>query len=307
MDMVVNCDRFPQPGETILASDFAMFPGGKGANQAVACAKLGGRVEFVARMGRDMFRDRLMASLEQDGVGIDHLQTDQAASTGIAMITVDCDGQNEIVVVSGSNMTLTPEDLENESGLFDGAAVVLLQLEIPIETVQKAAEMGRAAGATVVINPAPAHHLPPELLQCADFLTPNETEATALTGIDVHDVESAGEAAHALIEKGVGAVIVTLGEQGALLVTRDESRHFIGLPARVVDTTGAGDAFNGALAFALATGRTVYEAISLANAVAAYSVTRPGAQASMPTTGDVTSFSDNEDGEMTQVGAEKEA
>lgn len=283
MDMVIQSDRFPRPGETVLGNDFAMFPGGKGANQATACARLGGRVHFIGKMGKDVFRDDLTRSMERDGIDLDALLVDDEASTGVAFISIDGSGENQITVVSGSNMRLRPDEIEAREDLFRQAAVVVLQLEIPLETVEKAVELGRKHGATVILNPAPARELPPSLLAKVDILTPNEIEASLLAGLEVDSLDTAEEAARRLLEKGVGKVIVTLGDNGALLVTPDTRRHFPVQTVEVVDTTAAGDAFSGALAFAVAEGRSIDDAIRLANAVATHTVTRLGAQASMPT------------------------
>jgi ribokinase len=283
MDMVVSCDRFPEPGETVLTDQLTMYPGGKGANQAVACARLGGTVHFLGKMGDDVFRGQLLESLVADGIDADHVLVDDTASTGVALITVNCDGENQIVVVSGSNMRLTPDEIEAERALFDEADVVLLQLEIPVETVERAVRLAKAAGATVILNPAPACDLPDALLRQVDFLTPNESEAARLTGVRITDRASAEQAARRLVEKGVRHVVVTLGADGALLVTADRVLH---VPARVVtavDTTAAGDAFNGALAHALADRLELDDALAFATNVAAYAVTHRGAQASMPT------------------------
>jgi ribokinase len=282
MDLVVSCERFLRPGETMLGHDFGMFPGGKGANQAVACAKLGGRVHFLGKMGRDPFRDALADGLARDGVHLDGLLTDDEAPTGVALITVDARGENTIVVASGSNMRLTPADLDAHEALFAGAAVVLVQLEIPPETVLRAAELGRAHGATVVLNPAPARPLPDALLALVDFLTPNQAEAAELAGLTPDGTATAEVAARALLGRGVRHVLVTVGEEGALLVTQDGTERFPAFAVTPVDTTAAGDAFNGALAYALAEGQGLHEAIPLANAVAAVAVTRRGAQPSMP-------------------------
>lgn len=282
MDMVVMCPRFPQPGETILAQDFGMFPGGKGANQAVACAKLGGHVCFLGKMGSDPFRDRLVAALERDGVRLDGLLTDDEAPTGVALITVDGQGQNEIVVASGSNMRLTPEDLDAHSALFAEAAVVLVQLEIPLETVARAVELARTHGATVILNPAPAQAIPDSILQGVDYITPNQTEASQLAGLPADGRFSAESAAQELVNRGARHVITTIGEEGALLVSSSGTEHFPAVQVHAVDTTAAGDAFNGALAYALADGLPLPEAIRLANAVAGYAVTQHGAQTSMP-------------------------
>ncbi len=283
MDMVIQSDRFPRPGETVLGNDFAMFPGGKGANQATACARLGGRVHFIGKMGKDVFRDDLTRSMERDGIDLDALLVDDEASTGVAFISIDGSGENQITVVSGSNMRLRPDEIEAREDLFRQAAVVVLQLEIPLETVEKAVELGRKHGATVILNPAPARELPPSLLAKVDILTPNEIEASLLAGLEVDSLDTAEEAARRLLEKGVGKIIVTLGDNGALLVTPDTRRHFPVQTVEVVDTTAAGDAFSGALAFAVAEGRSIDDAIRLANAVATHTVTRLGAQASMPT------------------------
>lgn len=290
MDMVVSCDQFPRPGETVFANEFGMYPGGKGANQAVACAKLGGNVRFLGKMGRDLFREKLTESLRQDGVRLDHLLTDAQAPTGIALITVNGDGENEIIVVSGSNMKLSPADVDARDEAFAGAQVVLLQLEVPLATVQRAAERARAHGAMVILNPAPAQPLPRALLEQVDLLTPNETEAELLTGVPVVDEASAEAAARGLLEQGVRHVIVTLGDKGALSVSPDGSRLFPARPVRAVDTTAAGDAFNGALAYALAHEQALDEAIPFANTVAAFAVTRKGAQTSMPAADQLSAF-----------------
>jgi ribokinase len=283
MDMVVACERFPAPGETILTDELTMFPGGKGANQAVAAARLGGRVRFLGKLGDDVFRPRLLESLDADDVDTSHVLLDEGASTGVALITVNGEGENQIIVVSGSNMRLTPNEIEAERALFDEADIVLLQLEIPVETVERAVRLAKVAGALVILNPAPACDLPDALLRQVDFLTPNESEATLLTGVRVTDRASAERAARKLVEQGVRHVVVTLGADGALLVTADRVLH---VPARVVtavDTTAAGDAFNGALAQALAGRLDIDDALAFATDVAAYAVTHRGAQASMPT------------------------
>ena len=290
MDMVVRCEQFPRPGETIFGDEFGMYPGGKGANQAVACARVGGHVYFLGKMGADVFHEQLAGALRRDGVRLDHLLVDAEVPTGIALITVNGDGENEIIVVSGSNMRLTPADVDAHAGAFEGAEVVLLQLEVPLETVHRAAERARAAGATVILNPAPARPLPPSLLALVDLLTPNETEAEILTGIPVTDEASAVRAAGRLLDQGVGRVVFTLGERGALVVEPGGSRHHPARAVRAVDTTAAGDAFNGALAFALADGRSLDDALPFANTVAAFAVTRKGAQTSMPDAAELAAF-----------------
>lgn len=288
MDLVVSTQRFPQPGETLFGNKFGMYPGGKGANQAVAAAKLGGEVYFLGKMGNDLFREKLCVGMRNDGVQLDHLLIDPNESTGMALITVDSNGQNEIVVVSGSNMNLSPADIVSKRALFAVAKIVLLQLEIPLDTVTQSARLAKEHGATVILNPAPARELPQELLRLVDYLTPNETEAELLTKQAVHDQTSAQTAAMKLLAQGVKNVILTLGEKGALLVNHEKAELFPAKKVQAVDTTAAGDAFNGALAFSLANDKTVEEAIRFANTVAAYSVTKMGAQSSMPTMKDVT-------------------
>ncbi len=290
MDLVVRVQRFPLQGETIFGTGFKMFPGGKGANQAVCCAKLGQKVQFVGKMGNDLFRERLSASMGRDGVLLDSLIVDPTEPTGTALITVDKSGQNEIVVVSGSNMKLHPSDVESVRALFSAASVVLLQLEIPLETVMRAAEIAHEQHALVILNPAPACQLPTVLLRLVDYLTPNESEAQLLTGIPVTRRASAEAAARKLVDQGVKNVLLTLGPEGCLLVNAERTQLFPACLVKPVDTTAAGDAFNGALAFALSRDEDLDIAIGFANAVAGYSVTKHGAQSSMPTMAEVEQF-----------------
>lgn len=284
MDMVVVAEAFPQPGETIFGKQFAMYPGGKGANQAVCCAKLGGSTHFMGKMGVDIFHDRLVQNMQKDGVVLDHLLTDEKESTGIALITVDGHGENEIVVISGSNMKLSPADVEANARIFNQVNVVLAQLEIPLETVEKAAELSKAADALFILNPAPARALPTSLLRLVDYLTPNRIELEVLSGVAIDDsLESVETAARKLLHAGVKNVLVTLGERGAFLVNAETARLFPSRKVKPVDTTAAGDAFNGAFALALSRGEQVLQAIQFASQVAAFTVTRMGAQSSMPT------------------------
>lgn len=282
MDLVVVTDRFPQPGETILGNHFQMFPGGKGANQAVCCARLSGLTYFLGRLGQDLFGDRLFQNLQSDGVNLDAVKRDETHSTGVALITVDSNGQNQIVVAPGSNMQLSSQDLEDHRELFRQVRAVIVQLEIPEETVFQAAQLATEQDAIFILNPAPARALSDDLLSRVDYLTPNETELASLSGMKVEDIDTAMEAARKLIAKGVANVVVTLGEQGALLVTSDKSQLFPTRSVEVVDTTAAGDAFNGALALAISEELDVGKAILFANTVASTSVTALGAQSSMP-------------------------
>ncbi len=290
MDLVARIGSFPRPGETVLSNDFAMYPGGKGANQAVCCAKLGGKVEFIAKMGSDVYRENLLQSLRRDEVNTEHVLVDQSASTGVALILVDENGQNEITVVSGSNMKLLPDDLAALSDTFKRAKVVLLQLEIPLETVVTALRLARENGAMTILNPAPARMLPDTIYRFVDILTPNETECEMLSGVKIVDDESLGKAAAKLLEKGVRNVIVTVGDKGAILVNGSGNQSYGSISVKTIDTTGAGDAFNGSLAFSLSAGNSLEKAVAFANSVAAFSVTRKGAQASMPTLKELEEF-----------------
>jgi ribokinase len=292
MDMVVKARRFPDPGETVFGEQFGMYPGGKGANQAVCIAKLGGKVFFIGKMGKDIFRERLSLSMQENGVRLNRLAIDPEEATGIALISVDASGQNEIIVAAGSNMKLLPTDIERERSIFGEVRVVLLQLEIPLSTVTRTVQLARKQGVTVILNPAPARRLPKTLLRMIDYLTPNEKELEQLSGISVSSVRTAQCAAEVLLERGVANVLVTMGARGCLLVNGGAPKLFPSYTVKAVDTTAAGDAFNGALAYSLASGSTLVEAIPFANAVAAFSVTRMGAQCSMPTLREIQAFLD---------------
>src|SRR5450759_1657889 len=258
MDMVANVRSFPRSGETIFGTRFNMFPGGKGANQAVCAAKLGSLVQFIGKIGADVLGERLRKSMSNDGVRLQHLMTDQSTSTGIALITVDRFGQNQIIVVSGSNMCVSPDDMKNKRSVFASAAVVLAQLETPLEAVTKAMAIGRQCGAITILNPAPAQTLPKKLLAMIDYLTPNETEAEILTGIRVRSLISAERAGRKLLKIGVKKVIITLGVRGCMLLTNDVVEMFPAYKVKAIDTTAAGDAFSGALAFSLAQGKAIH-------------------------------------------------
>lgn len=290
MDMVVTATRFPRPGETVFANAFGMFPGGKGANQAVCCAKLGARVHFIGKMGKDVFREQLVNSMKRDGVRLGHLLTDSNVSTGIALITVNGRGQNEIVVASGSNMRLTPSEINGHRNIFSQVRILLLQLEVPLQTVTRAAQIAKRNGVMVILNPAPARNIPWSLLKMVDYLTPNETEVSMLAGVPVNGVASAQKAAKKLLDKGVKNVIVTLGAKGCLLVSDRQVKLYPVKRLKAVDSTAAGDAFNGGLAYSLAGGKSLDAAIRFANRVAAFSVTRMGAQSSMPTLRELRAF-----------------
>lgn len=282
-DMIIKMERIPKPGETILGGEFVTAAGGKGANQAVGAARAGGQVTFIARVGQDMFGDKAVAGFVADAINVEYLVRDPSNPSGVALIFVGGNGENSIAVASGANAKLTPGDIRKAKAAFKGAQVLVLQLETPLNTVEAAAELAAAAGVRTILNPAPARALPDKLLRRVYLLTPNESEAELLTGIKVTDEASAGTAAQALLDRGARNVIVTLGARGAL-VASDGSKVLVP-PHKVkaVDTTAAGDVFSGALAVAIAEGKSLLDAARFATAAAAISVTRMGAQASVPT------------------------
>lgn len=290
VDLVVRADHIPAPGETVLGGAFAQFPGGKGANQAVAAARLGASCCFVGRVGDDEFADLIRDSLRDVGVELPALRQTWSTPTGVALIVVSHAGENAICVAPGANAKLLPGDIEWADALFEHSDICLIQLEIPIETVQKAIEVCRSDGVRVMLNPAPARDdLPPDLL-AVDVLTPNRNEAALLTGRTVKTNDDAVAAARALRERGCRAVAMTLGADGALIAD-DAGEAFIpAFPVDVVDTTAAGDTFNGALAVELARGTDLRAAARFANAAAALACTRPGAQPSIPTRDAVEQF-----------------
>jgi len=282
MDLVVTVKRFPDPGETIFGNRFEMFPGGKGANQAVCAARLGCKTTFIGKMGNDNFNEKLSQTMIESGVDISNLLVDEKEHTGTALITVEGSGQNQIIVISGSNMKLTPEDIESKSFLFEETSVVLTQLEIPIQTVIKTSKLAKQSDALLILNPAPAATLPENLFPLIDFITPNNNELESLTGIQIKDELSIEKAAKILLCKGTKNVIVTLGNKGCMLINDSVTKQFNVSKVKVVDSTAAGDAFNGAFASSLAEGHSIDESIEFANKVASFSVTRMGAQSSMP-------------------------
>jgi len=291
-DMVVQTVRIPGPGETVLGREFTMAAGGKGANQAVAAARLGAQVTLVARVGADLFGDRALEGLRKEGIDTRYVTVDSQAASGVALIFVDADGENSIGVAPGANARLSPDDVRSAQQAIEGAHALLLQLEIPLDTAECAAELAHRAGVMVILNPAPAPAgpLPGALLSFVDILTPNEGEARALLGVRVADLPSAREAALSLVSQGVGKVIITLGAQGALAVSSEVQQLVPGYPVEAVDTTAAGDAFNGGLAVALAAGKGLVEAVRFANGCGALAATKLGAQPSLPSLDEVSSL-----------------
>lgn len=285
MDLVVRTPRFPTTGETVMGTKFATFPGGKGANQAVAAGRLGGKPRFVAKIGSDAFGRELLHSLGVSGVDTGSVVMDPNHPTGVAAITVDDEGRNTIVVASGANGHLYADEA-TEAIEEINPGILLTQLEIPLETVLAAAH-ALPRDCLFILNPAPARELPSELLQRVDYLTPNETETEFLTGIRPSNDESCQKAADILFSRGVRNVIFTLGAQGSFLATPHFGQSLPTLSVHAIDTTAAGDAFNGALAHFLAEGRDIDNAVLLANVVGALSTTKEGAQSSMPSLRDV--------------------
>jgi ribokinase len=303
-DLVVRAPRFPQPGETISGEDLQVIPGGKGANQAVAAVRHGAQVSMLGRVGNDGFGDFLLDNLKENNVDISRIQRDEA-STGTAIIVVDSNGQNSIVLSAGANANVTVEDVENAS--FADHKLLLLQLEIPTPTVLAATRRAREHGLSVILNPAPAKELPDELISLVDYLIPNETELNLLTGIEVNDIPSAELAAKSLLARGVKHVIVTLGSKGALIVNKERITTVDAYPVDVVDTTAAGDAFIGGFAYQLLesanllgnlqehtlTGTrapVLQKAVRYACACGALATTKFGAQPSLPTKEEIERF-----------------
>lgn len=290
MDLVVKSARIPAAGETILGGDFLMVPGGKGANQAVAAAKLGARVYFVARLGNDLFGRKSLENFRLGGLDATYVSLTSDAPSGVALITVDEAGNNAIVVAPGANARLSPDDVRRAEAEIRSAGAVVAQLEVPLATVQCAAEIACKAGVPFLLNPAPAQPLDGSLLGKVAVLTPNESEAQILTGIEVVDDDSARKAARKLLEAGAKAVIVTMGARGFLLAEDGATEFVPAMKVKAVDATAAGDAFMGSLAVGLAQGQNLREAALFANRVAAFSVTRLGAQTSMPTRQELDEF-----------------
>lgn len=282
-DTAYRADRLPAMGETILGRGFALNPGGKGSNQAVAAARAGGSVAFLTKIGDDTFGQLARETWKWAGVTFAGAEVPDAP-TGAAFIFVDdASGDNAIIVSSGAAGTITPADIEGWAETIRGARIFVTQLEQPLDAAHRALRIARDAGVRTVLNPAPATDLSDDFLALCDLVTPNESEATRLTGIDVVGAESAGEAAAALVDRGAGAAIVTLGANGALYHDGQAVHHVPGRNAgSVVETTGAGDAFSGALAAALSAGRNLEMALAFANAAGALSVTRAGAAPAMP-------------------------
>lgn len=285
MDLVVRVPHSPKPGETVLGGDFETFPGGKGANQAVAAARMDGEVTMIGRVGIDAFGDALIQGLVEDKIKTTHVIKDSSAPTGVAMIAVSADGENLIVVASGANYEVSPDDVDKARELMRETDLLLLQLECPLETVTAAIDLAKVYHVPVVLNPAPAQPLSKGLLANVDVLTPNESELALLSG--EKDID---KAIQKLKEWGVKNLVITLGANGARVVTEDIDRQLSAHEITAVDTTAAGDAFNGAMAVALAEGNQLIEAVKYGLAAGALAATKRGAQPSLPTRETVENF-----------------
>jgi len=282
MDMVVKTSHIPQPGETVLGGSFLMNPGGKGANQAVAVARLGGDVTFIGKIGDDIFGKQSSQLFDEEGVDTNGILADDHTPSGIALITVDETGENSIVVAPGANAHLEPADVETVLNNYPDSKILLVQLEIPMQTVEHAARIARQRGMLVVLNPAPANSLVPGMFGLIDVITPNENEAEMLSGMQISDVASARQAAERIHQQGVKHVIITLGKDGAVLLEDGAFHHIPAPEVETVDTTAAGDVFNGAFVVAVSEGKALKDAVSFACHAASIAVTRMGAQSSIP-------------------------
>lgn len=289
-DMVIRTDHLPRPGETVLGGQFFMNPGGKGANQAVAIARLGGNITFVCKTGSDIFGHQAQQLFEEEGINTSYVLSDSKNPSGVALITVDSHAENCIAVASGANMKLSPDDLIRAKEAIEQADAILMQLEIPIETVSYVAQTANAQGKKVILNPAPAQSLSENLIRDLYLITPNETEAEMISGITITDDESAVLAAQKICELGVDNVVITLGVRGALVYNKEICTFVDGYKVKAIDTTAAGDIFNGALTVAIMENRSLIDAVRFACKTAAIAVTRVGAQSSAPYRNEVDVF-----------------
>jgi ribokinase len=290
MDLSVRTPRMPVTGETILGGPFTTGPGGKGGNQAVAAARLNADVTMLVKLGQDVFGDQAAQNLVREGIHPEYILRTAETHTGVAIIAVDDAGDNLIIVAGGANNLVTPADVEAARHAIRGADVLLAQLEIPLDAVERAVRIAKEEGVRVILNPAPGMPLSRRLLAGVDVLTPNETESQLITGMPVGSPQEAEAAAQSLLAQGVGAVVVTLGAKGALVVSPQGATLVPGHAVKVVDTTGAGDAFSGALAVALAEGQSLVGAAAFANAAAAIQVTRSGTAPAMPHRDEIAAF-----------------
>jgi ribokinase len=282
-DMVVRSPQIPAPGQTLMGHSFVTTGGGKGANQAVAAARLGARVSLIAKLGGDAFGEMAIENFKKENINTTHILVDDNAPSGVAFIVIDDKGENSIVVAPGANALLNEKDILDAETAIEQAAIVLFQLEIPMNTVCEGIRLAKKNDRMVMLNPAPAAAVPEEILSLVDIITPNQSEAFALAGIEVNDITGAQKACDVLHAKGISTVIITMGEKGAYLSSENDKGLIAGFSVGpVIDTVAAGDTFCGGLAIAISEGKSMRDAIRFANAAAALSVTRRGAQASIP-------------------------
>lgn len=281
-DMTIKSARLPVPGETIIGKGFMMTPGGKGANQAVAAARLGGKVTFITKTGNDLFGSQSVELFRDENINTDYIMSDPENPSGVALISVDSFGENCIIVEPGANGNLKPEDIYKAKSVIASADILLVQLEIPIDTVTEAIKIAASNGVKVILNPAPAQFLPDDLLRNVSIIIPNRSEAEIISGIKVTDWKSARKAADIIYSKGVETVIITLSANGALLKTSSATLEIYAPKVDAVDTTAAGDTFCGALAVALSEGEDIVDAVKFANTCASVTITKMGAQISIP-------------------------
>lgn len=289
MDLVVNVDTMAKPGQTIIGSNFKEVPGGKGANQAVAMARLNGNVSMIGKVGEDGFGQTLINSLKNDKVDTTYIQTSKGA-TGVALITVDKNAQNSIVVSPGTNFEVKEDDIDNNIEAIKNSDIVVLQLETPLNTIKYALNKAKELNKYTILNPAPAVKLDDEIIKNVDLLTPNETELEIISGVSIETEEDIQKAAQIMIEKGVKELIVTLGSKGSLYINKEKSMFKKAYKVEAVDTTAAGDSYTGALAVALSQDKNIEDAMDFASKVGALSVLKEGAQSSLPTLEDVKNF-----------------
>ncbi|MDM5113954.1 ribokinase [Aeromonas salmonicida] len=289
-DHVLRVPHFPRPGETLTGHSYQVVPGGKGANQAVAAARLGAPVSFIARIGDDAIGQQMRQGFEQDGIDVSAVELDETLPTGIAIIYVSDEGENSIGISAEANGALSPAMVKRHEAMIADAHTLLLQLEVPLESVFEAAKLARSHGTRVVLNPAPARPLPAELLALVDLITPNQTEAELLTGVKVSDEASAAQAAARFHQMGISDVMITLGSQGVYCSNAKQRQLIPGFRVEAVDTTAAGDTFNGALLAAELAGADFNAAVRFAHGAAALSVTKFGAQSSIPSKVEVDAF-----------------
>ncbi len=290
MDLIAYVNDFPKIGETLLGNDFVMAPGGKGANQAIATSRLGAECYFISKVGNDFIGEKLLENAKINGVKIDYIKKDHRSHSGVALIYVNAEGEDMIVVIPGVDRLISEEDIKEAKAAISSSKVVLTQLEIPIKTAEFAMSFAKEMEKKTILNPAPAYPLDEKTYHNIDFLVPNKGELETLSGIKINDDLSILKAAKSLISKGVGCVIVTLGSRGAMIVTNDYHELIPSYKVKVIDTVGAGDAFNGALAVALSLDIDIREAVRFANIAASLKVTKKGAQSGLPNIKEIIEF-----------------